>query len=578
MATETLPAGCYDAGAVPPDLGRAIGAPESAEIELRNTQKRLEAELEDLKLLQTVSTELISEQDIDALYQKLINAAVEIMRSDFASMQMFYPERGPRGALRLLASRGFSLEAQRCWEWVSHETASSCGEVLRSGRRVVATDVTECEFLIRMGGLQAYLGAGIRSMQSTPLISRGGRLVGMISTHWREPHRPSERDLRLFDILARQAADLVERTRAEDRLREMAAIVEHSSDAIISIDLDAVIRSWNRGAERLYGYSAAEIVGRPVSTLIPPNRESEEPKILERIRRNETVEHYETVRRRKDGTDVDISLTVSPVRDSSGRLLGASKVARDITERVRAREILERTVAERTSQLRDTVAELEAFSYSIAHDMRAPLRAMNGYARFLERDFGPKLPEEAKVFLRRIASGAGRLDGLITDVLNYSRLSRGEMPRERVDLERLTREIVDTYPDLSSGGAAILVQTPMPPVIGNTAALTQCISNLLSNAIKFVPAGVQPQVRIRAEAKDGAVRFSVQDNGIGIDLEGRKRIFRMFQRLNPAAEFEGNGIGLTIVRKAVERMDGRVGVESQPGAGSTFWFELKQAK
>jgi PAS domain S-box-containing protein len=552
--------------------------PGSATLGPAETHKSLKSELDDLKLLQAVSSELISEQNIDALYQKLVNAAVGIMRSDFASMQMFHSEHGPRGALRLLASRGFSLEAQRCWEWVSQETASSCGEVLRSGRRVVAADVSRCEFLIRLGGLEAYLSAGIHSMQSTPLISRSGKLVGMISTHWRKPHQPSEGDLRIFDILVRQAADLVERTRAEDRLREIAAIVEHSTDAIISIDLDGVIRSWNRGAESLYGHASTEIIGQPVHVLLPRNRENEEPAILERIRHGETVESYETVRCRKDGTTVDISLTVSPVRDSAGRLVGASKVARDITERVRARETLERTVSERTAQLQDTVAELEAFSYSIAHDMRAPLRAMNGYARFLEKDYGQLLPADGKNFLNRIASGAGRLDGLITDVLNYSKLSRGQMPLERVEIEQLTREIVESYPGFSSSGSSIDVQCPMPAVVGNPAALTQCISNLLSNAIKFVSPGKRPQVRVGAEAQGDVVRVLVRDNGIGIDAAGMERIFRMFQRLNPAAEFEGNGIGLTIVRKAVERMGGRVGVDSSPGAGSTFWFELKCAE
>ena len=199
-------------------MGNHLVALRETAAELQKTHRRgWVAELTDLKLLQAVSAELISEHDIGAIYQKLINAAVSIMHSDFASMQMFYPERGARGELRLLASHGFSEEAQQCWEWVSHETASSCGEVLRSGRRVMATDVNKCEFLIRLGGLDAYLAAGIHSMQSTPLISRSGKLVGMISTHWQKPHEPSERDLRLFDILVRQAADVVERARSEER-------------------------------------------------------------------------------------------------------------------------------------------------------------------------------------------------------------------------------------------------------------------------------------------------------------------------------------------------------------------------
>ncbi len=371
--------------------------------------------------------------------------------------------------------------------------------------------------------------------------------------------------------------DITERKLADETGQLLRAIIESSDDAIVSKDLNGIITSWNKGAERLFGYGPEEVIGKPVTILMPPERVNEEPGILEQIRKGHRIEHYETVRQRKDGTRFDVSLTVSPVKDASGKVIGVSKIARDITEKVRAKEKLEQVVFERTAQLRDTVAELEAFSYSIAHDMRAPLRAMHSYSRLLEEDFGERLPQQGKDYVRRIAAGAERLDALIKDVLNYSRISRGEMTLERVDVEKLTREIIDSYPDLRESGGTILVQSPIPQVIANSSALTQCISNLLSNAVKFVRPGVTPKVRVWAEKKSGAVRIWIEDNGIGISEEGQKRIFHMFQRLNPAKEYEGTGIGLTIVRKAVERMAGRVGVESQIGAGSRFWIELKSA-
>jgi PAS domain S-box-containing protein len=371
--------------------------------------------------------------------------------------------------------------------------------------------------------------------------------------------------------------DITDRKAADTAGQLLRAIVEGSDDAIASKDLNGIVTSWNRGAERLFGYTAQEMIGQHVSKLIPPERLDEEPGIIERIRKGEGIDHYETVRRRKDGTLLDISLTVSPIRDAGGRIIGASKIARDITEQKRAKENLESTVLERTAQLRETVAELEAFSYSVAHDMRAPLRSMTSYSRFLQEDCWDALSEQGREYVRRIASASSRLDMLITDVLNYGRIARGEMGLEAVDVEKLTRDIIETYPQLQDSGAAILVQSRIPPVIGNPAALTQCISNLLSNAVKFVPRGQSPQVRVWAEKKAERVRLWVEDNGLGISPEGQKRIFHMFQRLNPAKEFDGTGIGLTIVRKAVERMGGSVGVESELGAGSRFWIELKAA-
>ena len=186
----------------------------------RQTEKQLEAELRDSRLLQEISAQLIREQNVSALYEKIIDGAVAIMRSQFASMQMLYPERGKGGELLLLAFRGFNPQAAKFWEWVRADSESTCGVALRTGRRVIAADVENCDFMAGTEDLATYLQTGIRAVQTTPLFSRDGKLVGMISTHWKRPHQPSERDLRLLDILARQAADLIERRRAEEALRE----------------------------------------------------------------------------------------------------------------------------------------------------------------------------------------------------------------------------------------------------------------------------------------------------------------------------------------------------------------------
>jgi PAS domain S-box-containing protein len=311
---------------------------------LRETQRQLASELAATRQLQQISIQLINASDPEALYAKILDAAVAIMRSDFASMQMFYPERGE---LRLLAYRGFSPTAAAFWEWVGPGSRSTCGVAVATGDRSILPDIELSDFMEGSEALEIFRQTGIRAMQSTPLVSRTGRLLGMISTHWPNPHQPSERDLGLLDVLARQAADLIERKQTELTDQRLAAIVDSSHDAIVSKDLNGIVTTWNRGAERLFGYAASEIIGRPITTLVPPDRHHEEVRILDRIRRGERVDPYETVRKRSDASLVDVSVSVSPLRNAAGEVIGASKIARDITER----KLAELALAERNTQL-----------------------------------------------------------------------------------------------------------------------------------------------------------------------------------------------------------------------------------
>jgi PAS domain S-box-containing protein len=210
---------------------------------------------------------------------------------------------------------------------------------------------------------------------------RSGRLLGMISTHWRRPHRPTERDLQPLDVLARQAADIIERNEVEKALREsreqfrwLASIVEFSDDAIVSKKLDGVITSWNRGAEQLFGYLAEEAIGKPVAILIPLDRQNEEHAILERIRRGDRIDHYETIRRRKDGNLIDVSLTISPMRDAEGNVVGASKIARDITERKRSEAQLSALAREAEHRAKNLLANVRAMVQLSQADTPASLK------------------------------------------------------------------------------------------------------------------------------------------------------------------------------------------------------------
>jgi PAS domain S-box-containing protein len=582
-----------EAGEITGVAGAALDITERkiAEDAVRASRREMELELADTKLLQKTSATLIHENDVEALYKRIVGAAVTIMRSDMASMQIVDEKEN---GLRMLAWHGFPPEFGEVLKLNRPETKTSCSIARRTGKRVVVPDIESWEFLAGSPELEGHRQAGIRGVQSTPLLSRDGTVVGMISTHWRQAHQPSERELRLLDILARQAADLLERREAEESIARLAAIVEFSDDAIITKNLDGVITTWNKGAERLFGYTAEETIGKPVSMLIPHDRQEEEPDILRRLRLGQPIRPYETVRQRKDGSLLNISLTVSPLKDHSGGIMGASKIARDITELCRTREELakshqelEQRVAERTASLSQALAQLEEFSYTVSHDLRAPIRAMQGYAKAVFDDYGHLLDSQGHDYLDRIIRSGTRMDRLVRDILTYSRVARAEIAIEPVELNKLISDIVSHYPEMQEPQARIEITGTLGTVLAHEPSLAQAISNLLSNAVKFVARGVKPNIRIHSEsilARDfdttevesprSFIRFSIQDNGIGIRPEHQGRLFGLFERIHPDKKYEGTGIGLAVVRKAVERMGGRVGLHSNGDGGSTFWLEL----
>ncbi len=362
----------------------------------------------------------------------------------------------------------------------------------------------------------------------------------------------------------------------------LAAIIESSDDAIISKDLDGIITSWNRGAEKMFGYSAQEAIGKPMMTFIPPERAHEEAEILARIARGGSVNHLETVRVRKDGKRIDISATVSPLKDGSGKIIGASKIARDITERKVAEEKihqlnveLERRVIERTAQLEAANKELEAFSYSVSHDLRAPLRAINGFAGIVMEDFSSQLPEEGKRHLERIRNGGKRMGELIDDLLAFSRLSRQSVNRQTVDTVKLVQNTLDELKPQQDGRRIEIKIGELPACHGDPALLKQVWVNLISNAIKYTRGREPAIVEIGCARENGENIFFVRDNGTGFDMQYAHKLFGVFQRLHRADEFEGTGVGLAIVQRIVHRHGGRVWAQGEVDRGATFYFTLE---
>ncbi len=370
------------------------------------------------------------------------------------------------------------------------------------------------------------------------------------------------------------------------QLRVQVAALQSAANGIVITRPDGTIEWANAAFSRLTGYPLAEAVGRKPSLLRSGKQDPQAYRELWSTILAGRPWHGELVNRRKDGTLYDEELTITPVTDARGRIVHFVAIKQDVTQRklaeeqqARTRDELEQLVAERTSLLRQSVDELEHFSYSITHDMRAPLRAMNTFAALLERKHGAELSVEAGGYVSRIQVAATRLDNLIRDSLNYSKAIRTQLPLEPVELTRLLRGMVDSYPNLQPPEAEIVIGFDSLIVLGNEAALTQCFSNLLGNAVKFVAPGVRPVVQVtaipRSTPEGEVVRVSVHDNGIGIPEPSQQAIFGMFQRLHSHAEFPGTGIGLALVRKVVQRMGGSVGVSSTPGQGSVFWVELK---
>jgi PAS domain S-box-containing protein len=507
--------------------------------------------------------------------------------------------------------------------------------------------------------------------------------------------------------------DITERKQAEQAVANLAAIVTSSNDAIIGRNLHGIVTSWNHAAERLFGYTAEEMIGQPVTRLIPVERQEEESHILERIRRRESVEHYETIRRRKDGTRLTISLTVSPVLDAQGKVIGSSKISRDITEqknieqalrrserdlsdffdnasiglhwvgpdgtiikvnqteldlfgysreeyvgrhiaefhvdkraiqdilnrlargetlseypaRVRCKDgsirdvlinsnvlfdngtfihtrnftrdvtdrkrvekaLLERDCAltaanealkKQTAALAIANKELEGFSYSVSHDLRAPLRTIDAFSRIIEEDHGSHLNSEAHRCLTVVRKAAGQAGELIDDLLEFSRLGRQEMSLRLVKMTDLAREAADDLIVLQAGRQIDLTIGDLPSCLGDRRLLKLVWNNLLSNAFKYTKGRNVCRIEVGwmpDDASPEGVIYYIKDDGVGFDMRYVHKLFGVFQRLHRKEDFDGTGVGLANVQRIIQRHGGRVWAEGKVDGGATFFFSLQKA-
>jgi PAS domain S-box-containing protein len=670
-------------------------------VERNRTQEMLARRVREQTAVYEFMDRLHHTSSLDEIYSAALDSIVDALGCQRASILLL----DECNVMKFVAWRGLSRDYRQAVEghspWESTDSSPSV---------IPVEDVDETEFPEPLR--EVVRSEGIRALAFIPLTVNGN-LLGKFMTYYDSPHQFSAEEISLALTLAGQIGFAVDRKRAEETRGRLAAIVESSEDSIISIDLDGVITSWNRSAERLFGYTMAEAVGRPVAIIFPGDRLEEEPRILSRIRNRQTMDHYETVRLHKDGTLLDISLSVSPILDAHGTIVGAAKIARDMSDRKRAeqelqaseeryrtlvaqvkdyaifridslgqptswnegvqrvlgfgeadfigrdimsiftpedirngvpqqelrqaaetgtagndrwmrradgsrffasgvttalrspagkhigytkvlRDItvlaeargrleahaidLERTVATRTRELKATNEQLEAFVYSIAHDLRAPLRAVTGYSQLLLQDHAPQLESDVQEILGRIHTSAEFMDRLLLDLLAFGTTARSQMDLSPVEVQGAWKAAVfQSAAEIERTGARIEVIPPLPVVIAHGPTLGQCLANLLGNSLKFVADGVRPHVRFWAERRRNTVRLWLQDNGIGIPQDQTERVFRVFERLH-GARYPGTGIGLAIVRKGLERMGGSVGLESEPGHGTRFWIDLPAAR
>jgi len=448
--------------------------------------------------------------------------------------------------------------------------AGSCGTAAYRGTPVGVSDIAADPLWADYRDLA--LAHGLRACWSTPIRSSEGRVLGTFAIYFREPRARTPYERSIIEHVTHLASIAIEREQAEEAQLRLAAIVASSDDAIISKTLEGIITSWNAGAERIFGYTVEEAVGRPINMLVPPDRQGEESLILDKLRRGESVEHFETVRIMKDGRQIHVSLAISPIRNPAGQIIGASKIARDITEQKRAEEALRQAQAELAYVSRvTTMGELTA---SLAHEVRQPIAAAITDAKacllWLDRET-PDIDEARAATLRVVEDGRRA-----ADIISQIRLlfTKGAPQREWIDVNELVREMIVLLRSEAVYGAIsarMELAADCPRVLGDRVQLQQVMMNLIMNAIEAMKdvEGARQLVITSQRTEPTQVRVSVSDTGVGLPPQA-DQIFNAFF----TTKQHGTGMGLSIGRSIVESHGGRLWATDNPSRGATFHVAL----
>jgi len=387
-------------------------------------------------------------------------------------------------------------------------------------------------------------------------------------------------DVNIEELLAENAALRAEieglRQRNEPELLQarLAAIVESTDDAVVSKNLDGIIRTWNVGAERIFGWKAEEVVGRPINVIIPPDHQDEEPQILARLRRGERIDHFETVRITKEGRLVDVSVTISPVRNAAGELVAASKIARDVTQQ---KQILRELKAAKDEAESANHAK-DHFLMRLSHELRTPLTPVLAELSYLEAS--GTLPGSLAPRLAMVRRNVETEARLVDDLLDISRIANGKLQLhyEVVDLHQAVRSsmtMIHAGMEAQEQELVLGLRAAQHKTWGDPGRVQQILLNLLSNAVKFTPRGGQITVRSSNDAEGKTIRIEISDNGVGIAPEALPRLFQSFEQAGRGGQYGGLGLGLAISSTLAEIHNGKIRASS-PGIdqGATFTLEL----